>query len=353
MYLVQPAYAIVIPVLNEKESLDKVLRVINGAPVYVVDDGSEDGTMEIVAGYVNAKLIERGKKMGLVSAYLDGIREAIKEDYDYFVVMDGDGQHDPMLADELVLTAKKTGADLVIGSRYVDGGGTIEGFSEFRKTVSKVANYLFMLSFDAGVRDATSGYRVYSRRAAHYLLEHKLSNNGYAGQVEIVEELNRAGMKIVEHRINLKRRTHGNSKLGIGEVMNYFLFVLTRGNLWKYALIGLSGIFVNEAALYLLAGYISPLIADIIAIEVSILSNFLLNESWTFRGRRISRGASSVFRRLYVHNAAAAAAIVVNFAVFALLELTGVNLLIANLIGIIVAFSLRYLLSSRVVWVNE
>ncbi|MDG6927814.1 MAG: glycosyltransferase [Nitrososphaerota archaeon] len=349
----QPSYAIVIPTFNESKTIDTVLRVTKGAPVYVVDDGSNDGTREIVAGYANAKLVTRDRKMGLVSAYLDGMKEAIKQGYDYFVVMDGDGQHDPKLVDDLVLAAQRNGADLVIGSRYVKGGDAGEGFSAFRKLVSRVANYLFMLSFDAGVMDATSGYRVYSRRAVEHLLEHRPRNSGYAGQVEIVEELSRARMKVVEHGMHLKKRVDGTSKLGFGEIMNYFLFVLTAGNLWKYALVGLSGILVNEAALYLLSGYMSPLIADILAIEISILSNFFLNESWTFSGRRISKNISAVFRRLYVHNAAAAAAIVVNFAVFALLELVGVNLLLANLIGIIVAFSFRYLLSSRVVWVNE
>jgi len=350
---VQEQYAIVIPTFNECESLENVLNVTSDAPVFVVDDGSDDGTQSIVAGHSNAKLIERGRRMGLVSAYLAGIGEAMKQGYDYFVVMDGDGQHDPHLAEEMVKTAVNTGADLVIGSRYVDGGDSSEGFSFFRKTVSRVANYLFRLSFDSGVRDATSGYRVYSRRAAQHLLENPPRNGSYAGQVEIVEELNRAGMKIVEHRMKLLKRKSGASKLTLSDILKYFSFVLASGNLWKYAIVGLSGIIVNELFLYILAGFMSPMIADILAIEISIVTNFALNESWTFRGRRISRAMNSVFRRFYMHNAASFVGLAVNFAVFALLSFAGMNILAANMVGIAVAFAVRYLLSSQVVWVNE
>ncbi|MGC8558408.1 MAG: glycosyltransferase [Nitrososphaeria archaeon] len=345
-------YAIVIPTFNERMSLETVLRG-SSAPVFVVDDGSDDGTQDIVTGYSNAKLIERGRRMGLVSAYLDGIREAMKQGYDYFVVMDGDGQHDPQFADEMVRKAVHTGADLVIGSRYVDGGDASEGFSEFRKTVSRVANYLFRLSFDSGVMDATSGYRVYSRRAAQYLLDNPPKNGSYAGQVEIVEELNRAGMKVVEHRMKLRKRKYGASKLSLADILKYLYFVLTYGNLWKYTMVGISGIIINELVLYLLSGAINPLVADLIAIETSIITNFLLNESWTFRGRRISRDVRSTLRRLYTHNAFSFVGLAVNFLVFALLSLAGINILLANLAGIVVAFSVRYLLSSQVVWVNE
>ena len=346
-------YAIIIPTFNESESLRAVLSLTSKAPVFVVDDGSTDGTQEIVAMHSNAKLIERGRKMGLVSAYLAGISEAMKYDYDYFVVMDGDGQHDPLLAEEMVKTAIKTGADLVIGSRYVDGGDSSEGFNFFRKTVSRVANYLFRLSFDSGVRDATSGYRCYSRRAAQYLLENTPRNGSYAGQVEIVEELHRAGMKIVEYGIKFRRRSSGKSKLTAGDILGYFYFLLINGNLWKYLLVGLSGIAVNELSLYLLAGFVGPIIADILAIEISIITNFVFNEYWTFKNRKLSRNTRSVLRRFYMHNAASFFGLTINFAVFVLLSFAGMNILVANMVGIFVAFAVRYLLSSQVVWINE
>ncbi len=97
------------------------------------------------------------------------------------------------------------------------------GVQFFRKTVSRVANYLFRLSLDSGVRDATSGYRCYSRRAAQYLLENTPRNGSYAGQVEIVEELHRAGMKIVKYGIKFRRRISGKSKLTAGNILGVLL----------------------------------------------------------------------------------------------------------------------------------
>jgi len=352
---VQPRdpYALIVPTLNERYGISALLGRAGGATVIVVDDGSTDGTQEAVSGHPNAVLVERGRRMGLVSAYLEGIRRAMDMGYERFVVMDGDGQHDPSLAPDMVAFAEGTGADLVIGSRYVPGGDPGGLGGPVRRTISRVANLLFRLSFDAGVRDATSGYRVYSRRAARHLLEHPPRNGGYAGQVEIVEILHRAGMRIAEFPIGFRRRSGGESKLRMGEAWRYFVFVLTGGNLWKYALVGLSGVVVNEGILLALSGAMNPLIADAVAIESSILWNFSLNELWTFRGRRFDRSPRGVLRRIWVHNAASLAGLAVNLGVFALLVLLGLGIPLSNLVGIAAAFAFRYLMSSGIVWINE
>mgnify|MGYP001772964095 CR=1 FL=1 len=349
-----PSYAFVIPTLNEREALSELLGRVGDIPVIVVDDGSSDGTQELVLGRPNVTLIERGRRMGLVSAYLDGMRWALESGagHEYFVVMDGDGQHDPSIAPDMVRFAAERGADLVIGSRYVPGGDP-NGFGPVRRVISRVANVLFRLSFDAGVRDATSGYRVYSRRAAEYLVGHPPRNGGHAGQVEIVEMLHSAGMRIEEFPIRFGRRGSGESKLGAGEIWRYFVFVLTRGNLWKYALVGLSGVAVNEGLLALLSPHVYPVLADAIAVESSILWNFALNDSWTFRGRRLRRDLRGILRRAYLHNAASLAGLAINVGVFALLSLLGVGALLANLVGIAAAFSFRYLMSSGFVWLGD
>lgn len=118
-------------------------------------------------------------------------------------------------------------------------------------------------------------------------------------------------------------------------------------------LVGLSGIAVNELSLYLLAGFVGPIIADILAIEISIIINFVFNEYWTFKNRKLSRNTRSVLRRFYMHNAASFFGLTINFAVFVLLSFAGMNILVANMVGIFVAFAVRYLLSSQVVWINE
>jgi dolichol-phosphate mannosyltransferase len=129
--------------------------------------------------------------------------------------------------------------------------------------------------------------------------------------------------------------------------------LLINGNLWKYLLVGLSGIAVNELWKYLLAGFVGPIIADILAIEISIITNFVFNEYWTFKNRKLSRNMRSVLRRFYMHNAASFFGLTINFAVFVLLSFAGINILVANMVGIFVAFAVSYLLSSQVVWINE
>jgi dolichol-phosphate mannosyltransferase len=343
---------IVIPVLNEHDNLKRMLQVFHSdTHLILVDDGSTDGVEEIASTYPNVILIERGRRSGLVSAIMDGMKEALKGGADYIVTMDGDGQHDPLYIDDILEFTKGEGADLVIGSRYVKGGGT-QGFSPPRREVSRVANYFYRISFDGGISDATSGFRVYSRRAAEYLVKNPPSRGSYAGQVEIVNDLFRAGMKVKEFPITLRRRISGESKLSRADIWDFFIYTLVNGNLWKYIAVGASGAIINELFLFLLAPRIWFPVADIIAIEVSITTNFMFNERWTFWRRKLDRSLGRTVTRFYLHNASSVLGLSVNFIVFIGLALLGSNLLLANLVGIIIAFSIRYLMSSQVIWVD-
>jgi len=332
-------FAIVIPVLNESDGLSAILpRIDSSTEVIIVDDGSTDGTKDLVGRAKNVLFIERKKKMGLVSAYLDGMKRALELGAEYIGVMDGDGQHDPSYMDGMVKAAADQGAGLVLGSRYlsIDASGW-EDVGWFRRLVSRVANGMFKVSFGDGPSDVTTGFRVYSRQAAEHLLRRPPRGCSYAGQVEIVEELRRAGIKIVEYPIIIDKRVSGKSKLSLKDVLNYFSFVLTRGNLWKYTLVGLSGVLVSELALWALAP-LNVFVADLLAIELSIASNFLLNESWAFRGRKPRMGVKAIMSRLGPHNIYSISGLIVNFLVFAGLDMAGMNPLLSNLVGIAAAY---------------
>ncbi|MEM4093285.1 MAG: glycosyltransferase [Conexivisphaerales archaeon] len=343
---------VIFPVLNEYDNVKRVLLALpTNVDIILVDDGSTDGVGELEHSLPNVRIIERGKPMGIISAIIDGMKEALNGDEEYIVTMDGDGQHDPSYLDAMLEFTRKEGADLTIGSRYIKGGAA-DGFTPFRREVSRVANYFYRISFDGEIRDATSGFRVYSRRAAAYLVRNPPSR-GYVGQVEIVNELHRAGMKIEEFPITFRRRMLGKSKLSWADILDYFIYTLVNGNLWKYLVVGFSGITINELFLFLLAPRIWFPVADIIAIEVSITTNFMFNELWTFSGKKLDHGLRGAITRFCLHNASSMLGLSVNFIVFIGLALLGYNLLLANLVGIIAAFSIRYLISSQVIWVDR
>ena len=342
---------VVIPTLNERDGLTRILPLKGADQVIIVDDGSTDGTVEFVERFQSAVLIQRGEKKGIVSAYIDGMKEALSKGAQYIVVMDGDGQHDPRFLERMYEAAVTSGTDLLLGSRYMDGGKD-EGFTKFRMLVSKGANYLFKVSVGGYVNDATTGYRVYSRRAAEYLVNNRPRNESYAGQIEIVKMLHDAGMKLGEFPITFGKRSGGNSKLKIKDMMDFYFYLLKAGNLWKYTAVGASGILVNELALFLLAPMLNAWLADILAIEISIVINFFMNEQWTFNALRLEKGSLGVFKRFYKNNIASLAGLVINFVIFAALSAQGMNILLSNVIGILVAFVFRYIISTLVVWVE-
>ena len=165
----RPKVSVIVPTYNEVENVGRLIKALAASnppaelEVIVVDDGSTDGTLEVV-GYLarrlgNLKLLVRPGKRGIGSAYRDGLRSA---EGDVVVQMDGDLSHRPEDLPKLLGALRE--ADLVVGSRYVRGGRAV-GWSALRLLMSKVANLLARLLLRPGVRDATSGFRACGPRA--------------------------------------------------------------------------------------------------------------------------------------------------------------------------------------------
>lgn len=227
---VNPKVNVVIPTYNEAANIQKLLRQVLTVPelaVIVVDDGSPDGTADIVERISHTdsrvQLINRGRKMGLGSAYQDGFKKAVENKAEIVVSMDADGSHPPELIRELV-KAVKQGADVAIGSRYVKGGKWSAGFG--RMVVSRGANLLARLCTGVKVRDMTSGFRAYTAEALQRILA-KDFQKGYVFQVEIVYRLVREGFKIVEVPFMFKSRGSGKSKLSVGEIVRFASWCLS------------------------------------------------------------------------------------------------------------------------------
>jgi apolipoprotein N-acyltransferase len=213
-----PRVLVVLPTYNERETIGTVLAgVLAAGPnveALVVDDNSPDGTAEVVTAFgeqePRVRLLRRGAKLGLASAYLEGFRRAVEDSYDVVVEMDADLSHRP--EDLPRLLAAAASHDVVIGSRYVPGG-EVSNWSKARVALSKAGNAYARALLRLPVSDATSGFRAYRREALATLLEGGIRSDGYAFQIELAYRAWRAGLRIQEVPITFREREHGRSKL--------------------------------------------------------------------------------------------------------------------------------------------
>jgi len=210
---------VIVPTYNERENIAEVARRLfeaAGARValLVVDDGSPDGTAEIVkqiaAGTDEIHLLERAGKQGLGSAYRTGFAWALDHGYEAVVEMDADLSHDP--ADVGRLLDALEDADLAIGSRYVPGGGT-RNWGLLRRLLSRFGNLYARAWLGFKVQDSTAGFRAYRTAWLREIDLSTAASEGYAFQVEMTFRTYRAGKRIVEVPITFVERTMGRSKM--------------------------------------------------------------------------------------------------------------------------------------------
>jgi dolichol-phosphate mannosyltransferase len=186
-----------------------------GVRVLVVDDGSPDGTGQIAENLSSAfpgriEVMHRPRPAGLGSAYIDGMQHALAYQTDLIAQMDADLSHDVRYLPDLVAAAST--ADLVIGSRYVPGGG-VSNWSLDRRLLSRFANFYVRAITGLRVRDATAGYRCWRRETLRQLPLERLKSSGYSFQVEMAWETVRRGLRVAEVPIVFVERTQGRSKM--------------------------------------------------------------------------------------------------------------------------------------------
>ncbi len=210
---------VVLPTFNERENIREILAAIRTATpesqVIVVDDRSPDGTGELAdraAAELGQITVEhRAGKAGLGAAYRHGFQVAFAQGFDAIVSMDADFSHDPAVIPTM-LALVADGADVVIGSRYVAGGGT-EHWPLHRRLLSKWGNRYAGLVLGAGVRDCTAGFRCYRADVLQAIDPASTSAEGYAFLTELTRRLARRGVKIVETPILFRDRVRGVSKM--------------------------------------------------------------------------------------------------------------------------------------------
>jgi apolipoprotein N-acyltransferase len=210
---------VILPTYEERETIEWVLARLLALPervdVLVVDDSSPDGTGELVravaADEPRVRLIERHRKSGLGSAYLDGFRSGLAAGYDLLVEMDSDLSHQPEELSAL-LGAAAEAHHMTIGSRYVPGG-SVSDWSRARVALSKAGNAYARVMLGLPIRDATSGFRVYRRDVVRELVSREFHSDGYGFQIELVMRAWNAGYDVAEVPITFRERQHGHSKI--------------------------------------------------------------------------------------------------------------------------------------------
>ena len=215
-------HLVIIPTYNEKENIAAIIHAVLDLPdmdVLIVDDNSPDGTAEIVqkmqSKFPNQiHLLQRPGKMGLGTAYITGFKYALEKNYDYISEMDADFSHNP--ADLIRLRqACLDGADLSIGSRYVEGGG-FENWPKNRILISRGGSlYVQLLTF-MPVKDPTAGFICYSADVLRAINLDKIQFTGYAFQIEMKYVAWKLGFSIKEVPIIFKERELGHSKMSVG-----------------------------------------------------------------------------------------------------------------------------------------
>ena len=205
------ASLVVIPTYNESESIGVILNGLKDldVDVLVIDDGSPDGTADIVRKH-NVEVVERQGKQGLGSAYRAGFSIAIERGYTYVIEMDADGSH--QINDLKTMMEWIGSADLLIGSRWVSDG-SIENWSKFREYLSKSANRYANLLLSLGVKDTTSGFRIYTSSLLKKMEISTIRSEGYCFQIEMTRRAIARGGSIAEVPITFIERAHGKSKM--------------------------------------------------------------------------------------------------------------------------------------------
>ena len=355
--------SLISPTFNEKENITPLVERVHKAlskysyELIVVDDNSPDGTSELAKSLSSKyplKVIVRTSERGLASAVVAGFDQATGE---VLGVIDADLQHPPEEIPAL-LEAIRGGADVAIASRYVEGGN-IKGWSTKREIISKGAKLLatILLPSTREIKDPLAGFFLFKRKVIDGAV---LTPTGYKILLEVLVRGNAS--QIAEVPYTFKERERGKSNLTIREQLN-FLRHLSRlawfdgdvKRFLKFCVVGTTGFSVNLGFFWLLTriAHLYDLVALIIALEISILSNFALNDLWTFRDKRTG-GLKALVVRAVKFNMVSSGAVAIYYAVYTpLTRLLEVYDLLALLFAVFVGLVWNFMMNFLWTWKTE
>lgn len=301
---------VLIPTYNERENikshLDALEVVIKKVPRHsffflVVDDNSPDGTCDIVEDYRRTHknvFITSGKKEGLGRALLRGMRYAIGDlGAEIIVQIDADHSHNPKSLPDFFRKIDE-GANFVVGSRYIEGGSIPSNWGIHRKIYSVLGNAIVRFGIGyVDVHDWTGGYRAYHRKFVEASEKEMTPYSGYVFQIAFLDKSIQYGARVAEVPIQFTDRLFGHSKIApaqyIRDIFEYIVRSrwqrIVHGTFGKFLVVGSVGFVMNTIVLEALVRFrLHPAIGSAVGAECAIVSNFMFNNSWTFRHRKIT-----------------------------------------------------------------
>ena len=340
--------SVVVPTRNERENVGPLIQRIEAAlsdlpcELIFVDD-SDDETPRVIRGLRSSlpvRVIERQgeeRRGGLATAVVAGIERARGE---YVCVLDADLQHPPQEAVTLLRQAQRTGAGMVIATRY-GAGGHLDGLGGWaRKAVSRLCKWLaqaLLLDQARNVSDPLSGFFLFRRSLVHGA---GLRPVGYKIGLEILSRVRPS--KIVEVPYEFAPRQAGQSKASLRQGVTFLLHLLRllrevpqAGRAWKFMFVGALGMLVNLGLLLLLSttAGLPRSLAWLLVVEAAVLHNFIWHQSFTWRDRR-EAGARAWLRRATTFHLSVAGTVAINGTLFGLLSIAGTPLILAGAAGI-------------------
>lgn len=367
---------IIIPTYNEKENIGELIKklqeIFKTLPsawemhILVVDDTSPDGTGDVVREkmkeYKNVHLFLNKEKVGLGGAYKKAMNYTIKKfNPDVVFEMDADFQHDPNLISKF-LEKIEGGADLVIGSRYIKGGSIPEFWGIFRKILSIGGNiFIRIMMLDNKIHDWTTGYRALKPWVFLKVKDKITELKTYSFQISFLYFAKKEGAKIAEVPLNFKERWKGYSKLPAfqGSIATFWFVIKTRivdffrSRFFKFGTVGFIGYLVNAIFLGIFSKMNFPEWgAWAASTELAIISNFTLNNLWTFKSETIS-GAGKLIYKFIQFNFTSTGALIIQ----TVLGTLGVRLfgsqyrqILLPFIVLFVVLPYNYLMYNLVIW---
>ena len=353
---------IVVPTYNERDniipivdSIKKTLTDINWEIIFV-DDDSPDGTADFVKSIAkddpHVRCIRRINRRGLTSASMEGL---LASSATCVVVMDADLQHDETLLTEMYQLITSNKADIVIGSRYIDGGSTGKGLSPFRLFVSKAATLMGSLILKTKVTDPMSGYFMLRRSTFEHQM-HKLSGKGFKVLLDLLSSTT-PDIRVKELPYTMRQRKSGESKLDMMVISEYYLLLLDKlvgkyipVRFLMFVSVGFIGVFVHLVTLFLLHKYLllAFIYAQAGATLVAMTTNFIINNKFTYRDMRLT-GTGFITGLFSFYLACSIGAYIsINLSDFIFNH--GVNWLIAGVLGAFIGSVWNYAMTATFTW---
>jgi len=360
---------IVLPTYNEAKNVEELIpKIFQIAAtvanweihVIIVDsyspDRTEDAVIKLIKRYPRLHLL-RLKERGLGLAYLSGFKTAIEKLQPYLLFeMDADLSHDPKNIPEF-LKAIEAGSDFVIGSRYMKGGSIPNDWGVHRKIFSFFGNLIIRLGFmKPKITEWTNGYRAIKVWVIKSTSDQLKNYSGYVFQIAAIDRALKQGARISEIPIKFVDRKHGQSKISFPQyIFDIFLYIFTNSSFVKYVIVGMTGFVIDFGLSFIFIEELKALVwfSTIISAETAIISNFLLNNSWSFSHKKLEGGLLTYIPQFLKFNLVSAGSLIIQAGGIQLfVNIFGRELwyLYKTIIIIFIIIPYSYILYNKVIW---